>query len=295
MQKNLISVVTDMGDVASHLAASSEEISASAQNLSAGAQTQAASVEETSASMEELNAAIIQVSGNANDINHKVSELKDTAQESAQLVVNAVNSMDKITESSQQIAEILGLINDIADQTNLLALNAAIEAARAGEHGRGFAVVADEISKLADKSATSAKEIEKLIKQSIKDLTAGTEVVKKAGDAFNKIIGGVNDNSILIDQITKAVAQQSTGANEVQKAIEEINEITQNTSASSEEMAASTEELQSQAENIKSLVDEFKLSGTTQTIKALPHTPENKNDHKTVTVYKKDDKVSNKK
>ncbi len=259
MQNNLVNIITDLTDVSSNLAASAEEIASSSQNLAEGAQNQSASVEETSASIEELSSSVIQVADNAVEVNSKSEELLKTAEESAVLVENAVSGMEKINESSIQISEILGVINDIADQTNLLALNAAIEAARAGEHGRGFAVVADEISKLAEKSTENAKQIEKLIKQSIKDVSSGSEIVKKAGDAFTAIIGGVNKNSRLVEQITRAVEQQKTGAEQVQKAIENINDITQNTSASAEEMAASTEELQSQAEKIALMIEEFKL------------------------------------
>ena len=260
MQNNLIGIITDLNDVSSNLAASSEEIASSSQNLAEGAQSQSASVEETSASIEELGSSIIEVANNAVEVNEKSEALLKTAENSAVLVDNAISGMEKINESSQQISEILSVINDIADQTNLLALNAAIEAARAGEHGRGFAVVADEISKLAEKSTENSKEIEKLIKQSIKDVSNGSEIVRKAGEAFSEIINGVNANSRLIDGITRAVEQQKIGSEQVQKAIESINDITQNTSASAEEMAASTEELQTQAEKISIMIDAFKTA-----------------------------------
>jgi methyl-accepting chemotaxis protein len=269
MKNNLVTIMHELGDVSGNLASSSEEIAASAQSLADGAQSQSASVEETSASIEELGASITQVAQNAEDINMKSEELMNTAQESSVLVNNAITSMDKINESSLLISEILTVINDIADQTNLLALNAAIEAARAGEHGRGFAVVADEISKLADKSTENSKEIEKLIKQSIRDIESGTQAVKKSGEAFNTIISGVDANNMLIDQISKAIEQQKVGSDQVQKAVEEINDVTQTTSASAEEMAASTEELQAQAENIKNLIEEFKLTKEKKSIKAV--------------------------
>ncbi len=263
MQENLTEIMSEMNDVASNLAASAEEISSSSQSMAEGAQNQSASVEETSASIEELSSSVTQVSGNADEVKVKSQELLGTAEESSVLVENAVTGMNKINESSQQISEILTVINDIADQTNLLALNAAIEAARAGEHGRGFAVVADEISKLADKSTENAKEIEKLIKQSMKDVADGADIVQRAGDAFNQIISGINENNKLVEGITDAVSQQKDGAQQVATAIENINDVTQSVSASAEEMAASTEELQSQAEKIAIMVGDFKLNEET--------------------------------
>ena len=259
MQGNLIKIVNSMSDVSTHLASSSEEISATAQNFSDNSQYQAASVEETTASMNELNSAVNHVYNDTKDINDKEVMLLKTAEESKKLVDNAVVSMDKISESSLKVVEILSLINDIADQTNLLALNAAIEAARAGEHGRGFAVVADEISKLADKSTVNSKEIEVLIKQSMKDVENGSLIVKKSGETFNQIITGINKNSELMNGILKNVNGQRTGSEQVQKAVEEINDITQSSSASAEELAASTEELRVQAERVKAMFAMFSL------------------------------------
>jgi hemerythrin-like metal-binding protein len=259
MQSNLIKIVNDMSDVSTHLASSSEEISATAQNFSDNSQYQAASVEETTASMNELNIAANHVYNDTKDINDKEIMLLQTAEESKKLADDAIVSMEKISESSLRVVEILSLINDIADQTNLLALNAAIEAARAGEHGRGFAVVADEISKLADKSTVNAKEIEKLIKQSMRDVESGSLIVKKSGEAFNQIISGINKNSELMNGILKNVDNQKTGSEQVQKAVEEINDITQSSSASAEELAASTEELRAQAERIKAMFAMFEV------------------------------------
>ncbi len=285
MRDNLIQIIEELSDVASNLSASSEEISASAQNLADGAQNQASSVEETSASIEELSSAIAQVADNSNNINQKSENLLSTAQESAEIIDSAEESMTKISTSSEQISEILNVINDISDQTNLLALNAAIEAARAGEHGRGFAVVADEISKLADKSVENAKEIEKLIKQSMVDVKKGTQIVNDAGNSFKTIIQGIEANNTLIDQITRAAEQQRTGSDQVQTAVETINEVTQNTSASAEEMAASTEELQSQAESVKLMIDEFELPQQKKAIQAGSKGKKNNKNDKNVAVY----------
>jgi len=259
MSETLLHIIENLTDISSHVAASAEEIAAGAQNLAANAQNQASNVEETFASMEEFTGSINKVSESAKDIENKTNVLLIAANESKQLVDTAVNSINGINESSQRIADIISIINDISDQTNLLALNAAIEAARAGEYGRGFAVVADEIAKLADKSSGNTKEIEKLIKQSVKDLDSGTEIVKRAGEAFNNIILSINETGKLITEISKAVESQSNGANDVRKAIEDINDNTQNISSSTEQMAASTEELQSMAEKVKTLIEEFKI------------------------------------
>ncbi len=259
MVKQLSGVVTSINDVSTHLAASSEEISASALSLSDGSQTQAANVEETSASIEELSATIKQINSNVEEVNNLSNKSMKMASDSRIKVDNAIESMRKISTSSQKIQEIIGVINDIADQTNLLSLNASIEAARAGEHGRGFAVVADEISKLSDRSASSTKEIEELIVQTIKDITEGVTLVNEASDAFKNIVSAVNQMDELITEITQSIQQQDDGTTQVAGAIEQINDIAQSTSASAEELSSNTVELEDQAEKLKSLIKHFKI------------------------------------
>ena len=171
-----------------------------------------------------------------------------------------VDGMKKIQDSSSKIEEIIQVINDIADQTNLLSLNASIEAARAGEHGRGFAVVAEEISKLAERSAVSTKEVGNLVKESLTNVINGVELVNQSGEAFTKIYSDVQSNADLIRGIVNAIEQQNQGAEQVQTAMNQINDITQGVSASAEEMASSTVELQSLAESLREIIDLFKIN-----------------------------------
>ena len=257
MKRQLMEIIEKLNEVATHLAASSEQINAAAQSLSDGAQTQAASVEETSSSMEELTASIEQISANSVEVADKSRNLEKISEDSQNLISNTVTGMQKIQVSSAKIEEIIGVINDIADQTNLLSLNASIEAARAGEHGRGFAVVAEEISKLADRSGISTKEVGKLVKESLENVSIGVDLVNKSGNAFNEIYEDVKANVELLNGIVQAIGQQSEGADQVQKAMNQINEITQTVSASSEEMTGSTAELQKQAEELKEIIDQF--------------------------------------
>lgn len=271
MVTNLKELVFEITSVANSLAASSEEINASANNLSESAQTQAASVEETSASTEELTASIKQVS------NHSLtmSERSDAALEEAKVYQNNLirisEEMTNISTSTQEIGEIIQVINDIADQTNLLSLNAAIEAARAGEHGRGFAVVAEEISKLATRSGDSTKEIEKLIRESIERINSGVASVQESSEKFNEIMKTIEDNTSAIQSISQSVEEQRTGSEQIQKATEDVNQITQSVSASAEEMSSSTAELHNLAEKLNNVVSEFKIeqNETTQGLQKL--------------------------
>ncbi len=260
MVVQLADMVNNINDVASNLTASSEEINSSAESLSNGAQTQAANVEETNSAVSELKSTIEKINKSIVDINSKSQNAINKANESQDKVNAAISSMKKTAESSQQIQEIITVINDIADQTNLLSLNASIEAARAGEHGRGFSVVADEISKLSDRSAESTKEIEQLIKQSITDVNNSVNLVNETSLAFNEISEGVVDSGNLIEEITNSVNQQDEGMSQVAGAIEQINDIAQSTSASAEQLSASTVELKNQAERLNDLINQFKIS-----------------------------------
>jgi len=259
MVDNLKDMVINIDEVSSHLAASSEELTSSAQSLSDGAQGQAASIEETGSSLEELNASIQEVNKNAKEVAQKSTNLEKISRDSQELIDETVVGMKKIQDSSAKIEEIIGVINDIADQTNLLSLNASIEAARAGEHGRGFAVVAEEISKLADRSATSTKEVASLVKESLENVTNGVSLVNKSGEAFVEIYEDVRATVSLIEGIVNAIEQQTEGADQVQNAMNQINEVTQSVSASAEEMSSSTMELQNQAENLREIINQFKI------------------------------------
>ena len=315
MRDNLRDMTRQIHDGALQLASSSEEISASAQHLSEGAQTQASTLEETSASIEELTASVEQVSENAQSQSTSVTETSanmdammksvdevsstlekvattagqavERAQAGETSVKQAIEAIKDISSSSEKISGIVDVIGDIADQTNLLALNASIEAARAGDHGRGFAVVAEEVSKLADRSATSTKEIGSLIQQTLKQVKAGVDLAEGSGRTMKEIIEGAADSSAMvkdlrgsidrqvaaIKRIAKAVEslnemsqgiaasaeEQTANSKQVSKAIESVNDITQQAAASAEEMASSVEEMSAMAQQLQGLVARFRF------------------------------------
>ncbi len=245
MSEKLGRIIGDVRTSADSLASVSEEVSVTAQNMNKSACEQAASVEETSASLGQMSASISRIAENAKVTNNIAISSAERARDGGDAVANTVEAM-------KSIAGKIGIIDDIAYQTNLLALNAAIEAARAGEFGKGFAVVAAEVRKLAERSQAAAREIGKEAKDSV-DLAA------RAGGLLDEIVPSISKTSDLIQKIATASEEQAIGAGQINAAMAQFNQITQQNAASSEELAATAEEMSGQAENLQNLVAFFSV------------------------------------
>ena len=251
----LSQIIGDVMTAADQLANASGQISATSQALSQAASEQAASVEETSASVEQMSASI-----NQNAENAKVTD--GMASKAAQEANEGGGAVRQTVEAMKQIAERIGIIDDIAYQTNMLALNAAIEAARAGEHGKGFAVVAAEVRKLAERSQVAAQEIGELAGGSVR-------MAERAGELLAEIVPSIGKTSDLVQEIAAASQEQSSGASQINMAMSQMNQITQQNASSSEELAATAEEMTSQAEQLQTLMDFFKLAGHDSALRGL--------------------------
>src|SRR5215467_3657063 len=225
----------------------SAEISTSSTDLSQRTEEQAASLEETSASMEEIAATVKKNAENAQHANASAASAREVANRGGEVVGKAVEAMGQIESSSRKISDIIGVIDEIARQTNLLALNAAVEAARAGEAGRGFAVVASEVRNLAQRSSQAAKDIKDLITNSNGQVQDGVELVNKAGTALAEIVESINQVATIVADIANASNEQATGIEQVNKALTQMDEVTQQNSALVEENAATAKTLDQQA------------------------------------------------
>jgi methyl-accepting chemotaxis protein len=245
MVGKLAHIIGEVRNAADNLASASEEVSATAQSMSQATSEQAASVEETSASVEQMSASINQNTENAKVTDGMASKAAKEASEGGESVQQTVAAM-------KQIAQRIGIIDDIAYQTNLLALNAAIEAARAGEHGKGFAVVAAEVRKLAERSQVAAQEIGQLSSSSV-------ELAEKAGKLLSEMVPSINKTSDLVQEISAASEEQSSGVAQINTAMTQLNQITQQNASSSEELAATAEEMSSQAEQLQQAMSFFTL------------------------------------
>ncbi|MHC1789427.1 methyl-accepting chemotaxis protein [Solidesulfovibrio sp.] len=245
MIEKLREVVGQVQSGAENVASGSEELSATTQSLSQGATEQAASVEEISSSMEEMAANIRQNADNAKQTEQIALKTASDAQNGGDAVAKTVTAM-------KQIAEKIGIIEEIARQTNLLALNAAIEAARAGEHGKGFAVVAAEVRKLAERSGNAAGEISELSSSSV-------QIAEKAGELLARIVPDIQRTAELIQEITASSVEQNAGAEQVNRAIQQLDQVVQQNASASEEMASTAEELSGQALQLQETVSYFRL------------------------------------
>ena len=246
MAEHLNDIVEKVRSAADNLASASEEVSATAQSISQATSEQAASVEETSASVEQMSASI-----NQNTENAKITD--GMAAKAAKEATEGGESVDQTVTAMKQIASKIGIIDDIAYQTNLLALNAAIEAARAGEHGKGFAVVAAEVRKLAERSQVAAQEISSVASSSV-------QLAEKAGKLLNEMVPSINKTSDLVQEITAASEEQSSGVGQINTAMSQLNQITQQNASASEELAATAEEMSSQAEQLQQVMSFFKVA-----------------------------------
>jgi methyl-accepting chemotaxis protein len=270
----LARLVGTVRQITESVRAASGEIARGNQDLSARTEEQASSLEETASSLEELTTTVRQNAENAQRASKMAADASGAAGKGGQVVEKVVQTMDQITVSSRKISEITAVIDSIAFQTNLLALNAAVEAARAGEQGRGFAVVASEVRNLAQRSSGSAKEIKRLIEESVSQVNAGSQLVRQAGSAMQEIMGAVKRVTETVDSITTASQEQSMGIDQVNQAMAQIDRVTQQNAALVEEAAAAAESLQEHAATLVSAVVAFKLDQAAPAAKpAAPAVP----------------------
>ncbi|MDO8032704.1 methyl-accepting chemotaxis protein [Janthinobacterium sp. SUN128] len=269
MNTSLLNIVSEVRTGTDSIATSSTEIAAGNQDLSSRTEEQAGSLEETASSMEELTSTVKQNADNARQANQLAASAAQVAVKGGEVVAQVVGTMESINASSNKIVDIISVIDGIAFQTNILALNAAVEAARAGEQGRGFAVVASEVRNLAQRSASAAKEIKTLIGASVEQVNAGSMLVAQAGSTMNDIVDSVQRVSDIITEITAASSEQSVGIDEINRAIGQMDAVTQQNAALVEESAAAAESMQHQAQNLAQVVSVFKLNGQQASVSGL--------------------------
>ena len=256
-------IVSQIREATDAINTASREIATGNADLSSRTESQASSLEETASSMDELTSTVKNNAENAKQANQLAQGASDIAVKGGEMVGEVVHTMSAIAESSSKIADIISVIDGIAFQTNILALNAAVEAARAGEQGRGFAVVAGEVRNLAQRSAAAAKEIKQLINDSVGKVDAGYKVVEQAGSTMQEIVQSVKRVTDIMAEIAAASTQQSQGIEQVNTAVAQMDEMTQQNAALVEEAAAAAESLQDQADGLSRAVSVFKTgSGT---------------------------------
>ncbi len=273
METKFSQVVMSVRNNAESVNVAADEIVLGTDDLSRRTQEQASNIEETAASMDEITSTVRQNADNASEADKLVHDVSQQANAGGEIAGQAVKAMEGINASSRKIAGIVGLIDEIAFQTNLLALNASVEAARAGEQGRGFAVVANEVRNLAGRSADAAKDIKKLVEDSIGQVDTGSNLVNQAGKSLEGIVHGVKRVSVLMGEIATASREQSQGIEQVNTAVSQMDSVTQQNASLVEESSAAGRSLQSQAEALLKEVSFFRGATTGQNQRALPATP----------------------
>ena len=260
MQASLARVVGQVRQTSDSIATGSAQIATGNADLSQRTEQQASSLQQTAASMEQMNATVKNNADTARQATQLATSASAAAEKGGEVVGRVVSTMEDITASSRKIADIIGVIDGIAFQTNILALNAAVEAARAGEQGRGFAVVAGEVRSLAQRSAEAAREIKTLIGNSVEKVEAGSKLVGDAGSTMDDIVSQVKRVADLIGEISSATTEQTSGIGQVNTAVLQLDQVTQQNAALVEESAAAADSLKQQAHRLAEVVGVFKLS-----------------------------------
>ena len=259
MNSGLAQIVGEVRNGADSIATATEQIAAGNADLSQRTEEQASALEETASSMEELTSTVKQNADNAQQANQLAISASSVAVKGGDVISKVVRTMESITDSSRKISDIIGVIDGIAFQTNILALNAAVEAARAGEQGRGFAVVAAEVRSLAQRSAAAAKEIKGLIEDSVGKVEVGSKLVEEAGQTTQEIVTSIKRVTDIMAEISAASLEQSSGIEQVNTAITQMDDVTQQNAALVEQAAAAAESLEEQALQMVQVVTRFKL------------------------------------